>query len=375
MKVGRGRVRPMSKTYKKCTSLCAILALTTLALLLTGCGQMSLNQLLQNEEPGDLSINPLSANLPTASTIEIEGKGGFPPYNYENISSKGTLDGTTGEYIAPSSAEISGNFEVIEIEVTDSFGTQAATFLTIYKSLDMSPTSKTVEVGSSVTFNASGGVPAPNYDFYVNDVLEGSSSGGWSYTFAAEDTYTIEVVDSLGNRAVATVTALAVGGDLGIDVEEHYVQKNGSITVTVINPAGAHTFSTDPPGVGSFDDPTAVSTAYNAPSTETVVTITVQDSTFSTAEAIVHVLGGVPGPLIVSPSASVIGQGETRALTVVGGVAPYTFWVEGSGSWTAHETVANKVVYHAPDYPTTASVWVEDSIGNIGKATMNVVAD
>jgi hypothetical protein len=244
--------------------------------------------------------------------------------------------------------------------------------LTVYKPLLISPVSKTIKAGDSVVFSASGGVPSPNYDFYVNSVLEGSSSGGWTYTFTLADTFVVEADDSLGNRAVATVTALVAGGDLGIAVDQNFVLQDGSINVKVINPTGSHTLSTDPPGVGSFNDSNAMSTTYNAPSSETVVTIYVHDSVGRTAEATVHVLSSVPDSLSLSPSSAVIALGDTRTLTASGGVTPYTFWVEGDGSWTPNATNPKEVLYHAPYYETKALVWIEDTIGNKATATIKV---
>ena len=87
MKVGRGSIGPMSKVYRKCTScgrsplLCtAILIVLGLSLVLAGCGELSLTQLLENEESGEFRVNLADANLSVGSTIDISATGGFKPY-------------------------------------------------------------------------------------------------------------------------------------------------------------------------------------------------------------------------------------------------------------------------------------------------------
>ncbi|UCF96603.1 MAG: hypothetical protein JSV89_15700 [Spirochaetaceae bacterium] len=342
------------------------------ALLLAGCGKLSLNQLLGAQEPGVLSINPKKALIPASGFLDISGSGGFKPYTYENKTLKGTLDTATGKYVAPTSGELSGVTENIEIEVTDSLGSTVSAILTVFKPLILSPTSTTVKTGDSVNFSARGGVPSPNYDFYVNNVLEGSSPADWTYTFSLDGTFSVEAVDSLANRSVATITVLAFGGDLAIAVEQNYVPQGGSITVEAINPVGTHTFSIEPPGVGSFNDPNAITTTYNAPRIETVVTIVVEDSSSQTAAATVHVLSYVPDPLSLSPSSSIVDLGNSRTLMASGGFTPYTFWLEGDGMLTPHNLDSDKVFYHAPYYETTAWVWVEDAIGNKAKSMVNV---
>jgi hypothetical protein len=116
MEVGSGSITPMSKVSKDCTShrrlpfryAAAVLALG-LSLLLAGCGDLSLAQLLDSEEPGELSISPKIALVPASGTVDISGKGGFTPYTYDNKTVKGTLDTATGEYVAPTAGELSGD--------------------------------------------------------------------------------------------------------------------------------------------------------------------------------------------------------------------------------------------------------------------------
>ena len=384
MTVGRGLLRPISKNCIKCTSrrrwfflYTAALIVLALNLVLSGCGDLSLNQLLENQEPGELGISPKTATLPADSKIELTGTGGFKPYTYENKTSKGTLYTTTGEYIAPSDGEISGNSEEIEIEVADFFGNKATGTFTVYKTLSLSASSDTVTEGSSVTFTPSGGVPDPvdGYYFYIDGTQEGVSSGGWPHTFANEGTYTVEAVDSLSNSAASTVVVFKVGGELMIDLSDNWVLSLGSVSVTAINPSGGHTFSaTD----GDFDDVNASPTDYNAPDitpdSELVVTITVEDGLSRIATETIHVLSAPPDPLVF-PSTLSLEEGEKTSWIIVSGGVPgadgsYTFTLVGNG--VLDPLLADRLKYRAPNFPTTEYLWVEDAIGQKRKLTITV---
>lgn len=379
MKVGRGSVEPMSKVYRKCT-FCgrssflyiSTLIVLSLSLVLAGCGELSLTQLLENEEPGELSISPTNALVPASGTLDVEGNGGFRPYAYENKGTLGSINATTGEYIAPVVSEITDTYTA-EIEVTDSLGSKASTIVTVFAPISLSPAVKTIKEGDTVIFIATGGVPDPNYDFHVNGVPEGTSSGNWPYQFSAEGSYVVEAVDSLGNSAIATIT---VDEHIAIDVEDTWVVTGGSIDVTVVNPKGAHTFTIDTQGsqaeVGWLENPENVTATYHAPDAETVVTIKVDDSEANTAAFEIHVVSSAPEPLAFPTTVTVLVNQEVQ-LTAIGGIEPHTFWLVGEGSLSPHPIQEYRIRYHAPSFPTTAYVWVEDVLGRQVKATVQVV--
>ncbi|UCF99571.1 MAG: hypothetical protein JSV89_08520 [Spirochaetaceae bacterium] len=376
MKVGRGLFCPMSKTYGKCTSYghrpffyTATLIVLGLALVLIGCGELSLEKLLENEEPGELSISPMDAYIPASGTLDISGKGGFTPYKYKNIGTLGTIDPDTGVYAAPASVSES---DTTDIEVTDSIGSTASTTITVFAPLSLNPAAKIVDEGQEVDFTALGGVP--NYDFYLNGSLQGSSSGSWSHTFSTEGSYTMEVVDRLGNTAVSTIT---VEGHLAIVVDKNWVEKTLSLDCRVINPDGAHTFSIDTPGtsaeVGYLINPSSNPATFVAPDVETVVTIKVEDnSNLTTVE--IHVLSAAPEPLAFPTTMTVL-VNKMQQLTATGGIEPHTFWLVGEGNLSTHPTQENRIRYNAPSFPTTAYVWVQDRLGRQAKTTVNVVEE
>jgi len=379
MKVGRGSLRSMLKVYRKHTAFgrspllyTSLLIVLSLGFVLAGCGQLSLTQLLENEEPGELSISPTNAIIPAAGTLDVTGKGGFKPYTYENKGDLGSINANTGEYIAPPESEISGT-ATTDIEVTDTLGSKVSTTITVFAPISLSPAAKTVEEGDSVDFIATGGLPDPDYEFYVDGDPKGTSTGSWLYQFIAEGTYTVEAVDSLGNSAVATIT---VDRHLAIEVADNWVLTGGSITVSALNQTSPHTFSIDPPGladeVGWIENPSDVTATYHAPNTEMIVTIKLEDVDDNTTTVDIHVLSASPEPLAFPTTITVL-VNATDQLTAIGGIEPHTFWLVGEGSLSPHPTQEHRIRYNAPSFPTTAYVWVQDELGRQAKATVHVV--
>jgi hypothetical protein len=345
-------------------------AVLSAVLVLAGCGNVSLNQLLENQEPGELGISPKAGSFPAASTIEITGKGGFRPYTYERIG-KGDIDPATGEYTAPVSGDISGNAESVEIKVTDDFGQRASATFTVYRPLSLSLSEDVIPEGATVTLDTSGGVP--DYDIWIDGILAIADhpSGDWtSPVFTTAGAYEVEVVDDLGNSAQGALTVYAVGGDLMIDLAENWVLTGDSVTVMAINPSGVHTFSAT---AGSFDDVNAVTTDYNAPGSAMEVTITVVDSLSREATAVLKVLDSVPDPLTFPSTMTLEPSEKTSWLVATGGVPPYTFRLEGSG--ILDPLLADRLKYRAPGFEATEYLWVEDAVGQTRKLTITVEDD
>ena len=391
MKVGRGFVVPMSKRRRKRTFpaqspllVAAALIVLAVSLVLAGCGQISLNQLLESQEPGELAISPTDAYVPASGTLDISGTGGFRPYMYENKGGLGSLDTETGEFTAPSS--VAGSHETTDIEVSDSFGATASTTITVFKPIELSPATKTIREGDRVTLVVTGGVPhaSEGYYFSVNgSVPQSDDDGIWeSDPFNTAGTYVAEAVDSLGNTAISTITVYA---SMAIDAERNWVVKGtDSIDLYAVNqnPSFLHIFSIDTAGqeenVGSVDPnlPThSVTATYHAPTSEEYepfVTIRLQEFGSGPATVDIHVLGAPPEPLIFPTSMTVFINEEVQ-LTASGGIGPHHFWLVGAGSLSPHPVQEYRIRYRAPDFPTTAFVWVEDALGRQAKTIVDVV--
>jgi hypothetical protein len=258
---------------------------------------------------------------------------------------------------------------------------KATADLTIYETLSLSPAAKKVEAGTSaadVTFTAVGGVPDPKYDFYLDGILKDTALC-WFHKFDTPGDYTVQAVDSLGNRAIATISVYT-GGTLAIDAPQNWVEQGNPINLTATNSTGDHEFYiVASNGVtGSISNPTAAVATYNAPTTETIVTIQLHDNIGGdTVKFDIHVLdsANAPPPALTFPSTRTIEEGDDTILAASGGVNGYTFWLDGSGSLNQTSLPDRKIRYQAPGFPTTAYVYVEDGLGRQQVAAITVEDD
>jgi hypothetical protein len=84
--------------------LLLIFAVCLSALLITGCGNFFLSDLLDDPSAGGggpLSISPISATLLVDTTCVFTASGGNPPYIFSIQSGGGTIDTDSGIYNAP----------------------------------------------------------------------------------------------------------------------------------------------------------------------------------------------------------------------------------------------------------------------------------
>jgi hypothetical protein len=378
MKVGRGFVGPMSNSHRKYTShrhsfflYTATLIVLALTLVLAGCGQISLNQLLENQEPGELRMTPNSANVSVDTTITLQGNGGFKPYSYTKLpgSGDGDLNSQTGVF----KATVAG---LITIEVSDYFGKQAQGTVEIIEQLQLlysgNPVSSlTVELSIppapplSLDFTATGGLPPYVFSVEGTGASIDPDSGMFTATDAGE--YLVDVSDSRDNSSVARVVVIDPVGPLMISPEITYVQVNDTVTFTAHDGSAPYDFTIDAPTsesgtILSVVDNTAT---YAAPASPTVDIVRLTDSDTTSVTATVYVLDGDPGPLVLSPlSLGDLDHGDVVIFTVSGGLPPYTFWLEYDwGHGTLEQINATQARYTAPGFNTTDWVWVKDAVG------------
>jgi hypothetical protein len=389
MNTGSGSRRPLSKVHGnsaisgRLPLIClAALALLGAGLVLASCGGLSLNGLLLNEEMGEFQVSPGSANVPAKGSIDIQGQGGFKPYEYSKASGLGKVDPQTGVYRAPDT--VAGREEV-EIQVTDYAGGEDTASLTVFPPLQLKLNGQfiaqiTVNDTESVDFDADGGVVDAGYAYYQNGVDTGERPADGQWTFpSGQDagTYLVEVLDDLGNSAMGTVTVVASGGDLAIDPAVAYVVQGGTVDFKGINVEGDASYTADP-AVGSFTPPTPdPDTTYTAPvDFEGDVTVTLTDDFDSdSVTATLYVVASEPDPLSISPSSfnDTFKWGDTAVFTAAGGITPYTFWVESDGAAGKIEKIGwNKALYTAPQENGVIWVWLEDQLGNSKRVKVQV---
>ncbi|MBN2553684.1 MAG: hypothetical protein JXB06_12985, partial [Spirochaetales bacterium] len=353
-------------------------AVLALSLLLAGCGEISLNQLLESEEPGELRLNPASANVPVETVMTVQGKGGFIPYTYAIVDG-GTLDPDildpeTGVFTAP------GEPATVTIEVTDYWGRKAQGTLNVFEQLKLIYSGETASrltvalADLPLDFDASGGVPDPGYVFSVegeSGTTSIDSNGIFSSTDAGQ--YMVEVSDSIGNSAIATVRVLDINGPLTIDPEVAYVViglgNNLQFTAYNYDP-DTFEFSVKDPGDGSstgwFIDPHTNPATYVEPFSRTVDTIVLSDA-LDTVAATVHVLWSEPSDLEISPASfnEDLEYGDEVIFTVSGGLPPYEYWLEYDGEHgTLEQFNDTQARYTAPNTNTVDWVYVMDALEN-----------
>jgi hypothetical protein len=336
-------------------------------LIVTGCGELSLNQLLENQEPGEFRVSPSVATVPTGSSVTIQGNGGFKPYMFEKLSGSGTLHQESGVY------DTAGPEFDAEIKVTDSYGRSDTSLITVFAPLKFYTNGALVSqisIGDleTVVFDADGGLVAGKYAYWLDgvpvDPVEVDSSGVWTFNPPSVGIYQVEVYDDLENSKRVTVD---VSLALMINPTVAQVQWGDTVSFTGINVGGTAVYTADVVG-GSFavtgDD--AVYTAPPSPFTGTV-TITLTDNPSGDwVTATVYVLDVDPSTLelLLSPSSASLQHGDVQVFEVSGGIPPYYFWLEFEGQHGDLEKTAwNQATYTAPNANTVDWVWVRDDVG------------
>jgi len=219
MKVGRGFLGPMSRIFAKCTFhghspflYTAALIMLGLGVVLSGCGDISLSQILENQEPGELGITPKTATISEGSSIEIRGKGGFTPYTFSVTA--GSIDEIEAitYYTAPNSPE------VVTITVIDGFSSEATATIQVVSSTGLSfPEAMTIEIGENTGFViATGGTPPYTFSLEGDGTLDPHRLLLDRVKYSAPDFETIAVVwveDAVGTQRKLTVTVVEAASD------------------------------------------------------------------------------------------------------------------------------------------------------------------
>jgi len=374
MEINRGLVGLMSKsnrkrTFRRYSPFLYVFVLVVLGstLILTGCGELSLNQLLENEEPGEFRASPSVATVPMGSSVTIQGNGGFKPYIFEKLSGSGTLHQESGVY------DTAGPEFDAEIKVTDSYGRSDTSLITVFAPLKFYANGAlvsqiSIDALETVVFDADGGLVAGKYAYWLDgvavDPLDVDPSGVWTFDPPSVGTYEVEVYDDLENsKRVIVDVSLA----LMINPTVAQVQWGDTVSFKGINVGGTADYTADVVG-GSFvvtgDD--AVYTAPPNPFTGTVKITLTDNPSGEWVTATVYVLDVDPSALelLLSPSSANLQHGDVQVFEVAGGIPPYYFWLEFEGEHGDLEKTAwNQATYTAPNANTVDWVWVRDEIG------------
>lgn len=310
---------------------------------------------LGNFAIGTINVVPPVTITPSTLTLAVGEKqtfaavGGSSPYVFSIVSGGGTIE-ASGLFTAGMTPES------VVIRVTDSLNQFADVSVTVIPALEISPVQSHLKFAGTQTFTATGGQGPYSYSVKVPGLGSIGSVSGDYIAPNLETTESVEVTDALGKKAVATVR---VYGPVQI-----------SPTTKNLTPGSTFTFNASggmPPynyGV-STGGGTITSAGVLTAGADGNYTVRVVDSLGQISDAVINV-----APLLeLLPTNSTIVTGSTQALSLTGGIAPYTFSFTGGGSFDEVN-----LIYSAPTVPAAATVTVTDSVGNTSTANISTVA-
>ncbi len=305
--------------------------------------------------PSITTSSMAAGNVNGAYSSPVSMTGGIAPYTWAiqagptglTLSASITNTGTVTVQGTPT---VSGNNQIFTIKVTDAQGlsaTSSGLTITVFPALVITPPSLPVgAVGLSYTspaYTASGG-SGSGYTFAIASgsiapLVLGAGNGIITGTPTTAGTlqFTVKVTDSVNNTVTTSSQSITINPAItvGLAPASPVTLDQGKtqlVTATVSNdPNSAGVTWSIVTGLGTLSGSTSTTTTYNAPasvasaSTATFTATSVTDPTKS-ATYTVHL---VPPPAITTSSmpAGNVNGAYTGAVTVSGGVSPYTWLI------------------------------------------------
>jgi len=137
-------------------------------------------------------------------TLALSGTGGQGPYTYLVVSGAGTVNASTGLFTAPATAGST------LVQVTDANGGTSQISINNYAALGITPPSLTVTAGAGQTLQFSGTGGSGGYTYTLVSGPGTLSPTGIYTAVNTSGTATVQVTDSLGTSAIATVRSLRI---------------------------------------------------------------------------------------------------------------------------------------------------------------------
>ncbi|TVR51596.1 MAG: hypothetical protein EA426_19880 [Spirochaetaceae bacterium] len=367
---GTGAVQPVRVTV-------FVLLVT---LLFFSCGELSMFEVLESEEPGSLTVAQSNVTLPPRAQFQVSATGGFTPYTYELAEgmSAGTIDPTTGLYSAPGAATTD------EVVVIDRYGAHVTTFMHVYDQLRVVPSSFSISVGETRMISVHGGRGALAL---VTEETRGDAEWypgpGDPIGSPAEVLYTAPtdpgdngdvfgVQDGAGNLATVTVNVYSAE-TLRFASAVEVIQAGDSIELTVHGGKVPFEFDIAPPyNKTDHLDPGATSVVFNHPGTPLDAAVLTVTDDGAEASVTVYVVEAELLPLAISPSSLQVTDGTTIEFTASGGVRPYTFERVGPGSGQPVKIDEVTARYTVSFPPGTAQIRLTDATGESVTAKIDV---
>ena len=194
---------------------------------------------------GGLAITPATPSTPPKGSLTFSVSGGSGTgyaWSLATNASGGTIDASSGAYVAGATANVTDI-----VHVVDSLANAATVNVSVGAGVSVAPHTATVAAGKTLTFTASGG-SGTGYAWSIATNASGASiASSGKYTAGATGGVSdiVQLSDSLGNTATASVTVTApASGDGGVDDggagdgESHVVANDGGDAGSNVVPSG-----------------------------------------------------------------------------------------------------------------------------------------
>lgn len=252
-----------------------------------------------------LSIAPRSETLNVGESLQFEALGGIPSYTWRSSDSNIASIDDSGRLTAREPG-------TVQVTVTDSDGHSASSGdIVIAAPLSISPQTAELLVGSTLQFDASGGIGTLTWSVSNSEVASISSDG--LLTAKAPGEVTVSVRDAQGNQAVTENIAIAAA--LRVSPTSASLAVNSTLQLQASGGLEPYQWQSSNPAIGEVDR-NGVVTARSPG----VVRITVIDERGQRAETgDITVVSG----LEMDPRSATLVAGTSQEFSVQGGVEPY----------------------------------------------------
>ena len=247
--------------------------------------------------------------------------GGYSPFAFSISTSTpvgplGSVD-ATGKFTATAEGSVT-------IQATDPYSHSSTKTITVNPKLAASIQYSLIQIGDTDQLTATGGVPP--YAYSATPTSVGTISASGLYTSLTTGSPKLTVTDALAHVQDVQIT---VNPKIAVTAQYPKIQVGDADQLTTTGGVPPYSFSVTPSSAGSVDS----SGKFTASSTG-AATLTATDARGHTANAAVTVNAALTATIKYSQ----IQIGDTDALTVAGGVAPYTYSVTPSdaGSFDAN---------------------------------------